>query len=705
GIVNLHAFQREAIDLIRSGEHVVLAGGTGSGKSLCYQLPILDRLRTEKAATALYLAPTKALAQDQARRLLQFGARWARPALYDGDTPRSQRAVIRRTANLLLTNPDMLQAGILPGHTEWGNFLHGLRYVIVDESHVYRGVFGSHTAMVLRRLRRLARYYGADPVFILSSGTIANPVEHAEALTSCERVLLVDDHGAPTGGRDIVLWNPELDEEDGTRDSPLGDASRIYADLVAAGIPTIVFARTRKACELIHRFTVDRLVSMGHEETADHIAPYRAGYTPEQRRETERALAAGDLVGVVATNALELGIDIGALEAAVCVTFPGSVTSLRQQWGRAGRGVRRGLSVLIAGPDALDQYFMGDPDALLDRPVESARISLVNQRILLPHVAAAACELPIADTDRQLFDEHALTLAISELIATGDAREAPNGIAYIGRDRPASDISLRSSDAGSVAIIEADSGQLLGTVEASRAPTSVYPGAVYLHRGVVHLVRELDEETMTAVVEQRVLDYYTLPKTDTDITVLETTSVRLVGKLAVCIGTVEVEEQLVAYQRSSVTTHAVIDVVAQTLPPVRYTTEAVWFAPPKRALDDIGVVDMLGALHAAEHAMIAMLPLLAICDRADIGGLSIDFHEVTDAPTIFVYDGHPGGVGITAAGFELFERWVSVTLDMLERCPCERGCPSCVQSPKCGNLNEPLSKAGAITLLKSVAGG
>jgi len=356
----------------------------------------------------------------------------------------------------------MLQAGILPGHAEWGNFLHGLRYVVVDESHVYRGVFGSHTAMVLRRLRRLGRYYGADPIFILSSGTIANPVEHAEALTSCASVLLVDDYGAPTGGRDIVLWNPELDEQDDTRDSPLGDAARIYADLVAAGVPTIVFARTRKACELIHRFTVDRLVAMGHEDEADRIAPYRAGYTPEQRRETERALAAGDLVGVVATNALELGIDIGTLEAAVCVTFPGSVTSLRQQWGRSGRGQRRGLNVLIAGPDALDQYFMGDPDALLDRPVESARISLVNQRIVLPHIAAAACELPIGDDDQQLFDEQALDLAINDLLANGDARVAPNGIAYIGRDRPASAISMRSADAGNVTIIEAESGSAAG---------------------------------------------------------------------------------------------------------------------------------------------------------------------------------------------------------------------------------------------------
>jgi DEAD/DEAH box helicase domain-containing protein len=600
----------------------------------------------------------------------------------------------------VLTNPDMLSAGVLPRHAEWGRFLAGLRIVVIDEAHVYRGVFGSHVAQVLRRLRRLCAEHGSVPVFVCTSGTIANPAEHAEALTGVEAAV-VGDHGAPSAGRDLALWNPEADEQDGTRASPLGDAARAYSLLVEEGVPTIVFARTRRSCELIHRFARDRLLSRDRADLANRIAPYRAGYTPEERRATERALARGELLGVVATNALELGIDIGSLEASISVTFPGTVTSLRQQWGRAGRGSVRGFCMLIAGPDALDQYFAAQPRSLLERPDEQAVVSLTNPRIATPHIAAAACELPLNDFDRQLFGG-ALSPAIEQLEGDGLLAHTPAGAAYIGKDHPAGSISLRSGGAGNVIILEQDTGVVLGTVEAWRAPGTLYPGAVYLHRGDSYIVHELDLDTAIATVSPRTLDYYTLPKVDTDITVIESLDRRDIGGVDLHHGLVEVHEQVVGFQRKSVQSHRVIDLVHRQLPPQDFLTEAIWFAAPEQAIDDIGPADLLGALHAAEHGMIAMLPLIAMCDRNDIGGLSIDWHAEFTGPGIFVYDGHHGGVGITRAGFDAFIQWIDMTITAIDACRCEDGCPSCVQSPKCGNLNEPLHKLGALVTLRSL---
>ena len=704
GIEDLHDFQRSAIDALLAGDNVSLAGGTGSGKSLCYQAPLLHWLREQKRATALYLAPTKALAQDQARRLRDLRTKWAVPALYDGDTPQRQRAIIRRTANLVLTNPDMLSAGMLPRHAEWARFFAGLQIVVIDEAHVYRGVFGSHVAQVLRRLRRICAHYGAEPVFVASSGTIANPGEHLLRLTGAAATV-IGDEGAPSSGRDLLLWNPELDDETGSRASPLGDAARIYSLLIEEGVATIVFARTRKSCELIHRFARDRLIARGRDDLATKIAPYRAGYTPEERRATERALAQGELLGVVATNALELGIDIGTLEASICVTFPGTVTSLRQQWGRAGRGSTRGCCILVAGEDALDQYFMREPETLLQRPVEQAVVSTTNTRITVPHLAAAACELPLQGHDADLFGATAFEVGVRELLDTGRARTTPAGISYVGRDHPAGGISLRSSNSGSIAIVERETGVMLGTVEHGRAPGTVYPGAIYLHRGESYIVHDLDFQTSTAIVSQRTDRYYTLPKMDTDITILGELEQREICGVTLRRGTIEVREQLVAYQRKSIDTHTVIDLVPQLLPPQEFGTEAIWFAPEVRTFESLPVIDQLGALHAAEHGMIALLPLIAMCDRNDIGGLSTDWHQQVGAPTIFVYDGHDGGVGITEAGYAQFERWIEMSAAAIEGCPCDVGCPSCVQSPKCGNLNDPLHKQGALGILRSLEVG
>ncbi len=485
---------------------MIVTTGTASGKSLAFTLPVLDAIAREPSSRALYLYPTKALAQDQARSLAELGLKGLRPAIYDGDTETERRWQIRRSANAILTNPDMLHIGILPNHDRWGDVLHNLRYVVVDEAHVYRGVFGSHVGNVLRRLRRLARAYGAEPQFLLASATIANAGELARSLTGVTATV-VDVDTSPRPERDVALWNPALlDPELGLRASALGEASLLMAALVSRGLRVICFAKSRKAAELIHRFTTDRVDAA----TAKRLAPYRAGYTREQRREIERRLVEGELLGVAATDALELGIDIGTLDCAISVGFPGTVASLRQQWGRAGRR-ERGLAVLVASEDALDQFFMREPEALLGRRVEAALLDHANPRILDAHVYAAAYEGPVTDADAETLGPEALERAalLPELERT------PAGYVWKGRDTPAARVSLRSGDAESFTIVDGETGSVLGLVERERAYSTVHEGAVYLHLGEQYLVRSLDLEQRVAVVEPARVDWYTQVKKDT----------------------------------------------------------------------------------------------------------------------------------------------------------------------------------------------
>src|SRR5436190_14059246 len=502
GIGQLYTHQREAWDAAARGEHVVVTTGTASGKTLAFNLPVLDAIARQPKQRAIYLYPTKPLAQDQLRSLSTFRLPKLRAAIYDGDTETERRWQIRKWANLVLTNPDMLHIGVLPHHDRWGDVLSNLRYVIVDEAHVYRGVFGSHVANVLRRLRRLARVYGAEPQFLLASATIANPGELAEALLGLETTVVADD-GAPHAERTIALWNPELlDAELGLRASALGEASRLLAELVSHDQRTICFAKSRKAVELVHRFTADRV-----PELRSRLAPYRAGYTPQQRREIEQRLLAGELLGVTATDALELGIDVGSLDAAISVGFPGTVASLRQQWGRAGRR-GPGLAILVASEDALDQFFMHDPPALLERQVEAARLDHANPRVLDGHVCAAAFEAPLDAADVAILGPEALERAalLPELRAT------PAGYVWNGRDYPAARVPLRSTDTNAFSIVDVQTGTLIGLAEESRAYTTVHEGAIYLHLGERYLVRELDLQGRVAVVEPFSGDWYTQVK-------------------------------------------------------------------------------------------------------------------------------------------------------------------------------------------------
>jgi DEAD/DEAH box helicase domain-containing protein len=701
GVKRLYSHQRAALETAASS-NLIVTSGTASGKSLAFNLPVLDGIAADAKRRALYLYPTKALAQDQARSLAALRPPNLREAIYDGDTPKEERPAIRRRSNLVLTNPDMLHVGILPHHKNWGDFLANLEWVVVDEAHTYRGVFGSHVANVLRRLRRVCRYYGGEPRFLLASATIANPVGLAEELVGTP-FELIDDDGAPRSGREIAMWNPPLiDKATGTRRSPLGEAADLLAELVAHGVRTICFLKSRRGIELIQRFARESLEARGKPELAARIAPYRGGYTPQQRREIEERLTSGDLLAVVATDALELGIDIGELDAAICVTFPGTVASLRQMWGRAGRR-RRGLAVYVAGQDALDQFFCRHPEEFIGRPVEAAILDPENEQIASRHMVAAAYELPLSEKDAEVYGPGWKERA-ERLVSAGELREAGGRVMPRSSEFVAAKVPLRSASTDSVAVIERESGEMLGLVESERAFTTIHPGAIYLHLGRSYEVEQLDIRGRRAIVSRFDGDWYTRPKKETEIYIERVREQRSTSGVELHFGEVSVTEQVIAYQRVSIAEQEPFDIVALELPEQQFATQALWYVLPERLSGALPTEVLLGSLHATEHGQIAVLPLIAMCDRWDIGGLSTNVHFQTGRSTIFIYDGHPGGVGITLRGYEQFERLLGDAERLIAECPCESGCPSCVQSPKCGNLNEPLHKEGALELMRQMKG-
>ncbi|OPZ47145.1 MAG: ATP-dependent DNA helicase RecQ [Actinobacteria bacterium ADurb.BinA094] len=709
GVETLFGHQAATRDLLRRGEHVVIGTGTASGKSLCYQLAVLESFAADPSSRSLFLFPTKALAQDQARKLNRFRLAGVTPAIYDGDTPREQRPLLRRSAGVLLTNPDMLHVGILPAHERWAEFLHRLRYVVLDEAHVYRGVFGSHVAQVIRRLRRVCRRYGADPQFVLTSATIADPGEFARRLVGLP-FAVVDEDQAPHPERTVVLWNPPLeDASTGVRRSALAEAGHVTTECLLAGARVIAFAPTRKAAELLYGHVRRRLEDRGRRDRAERIRPYRAGYTPEQRRSVERRLFEHELDAVVATQALELGIDVGDLDVSLVLGFPGTVTSLRQRWGRAGRA-GRGHAVLVAGQDALDQYFMREPDRLLGRSVEEAVIDLHNPGITGPHLEAAAYEIPLTPSDEEYFGTEGMVQA-ERLAQGGRLRRRGDESVWSHPYSPAHAVGLRTASREQFAIVEGDGGEVIGTVELERVFRFCHPGAVYLHLGHSYLVRRLDLEGRTVLVDDFDGDYYTQVKVDKNVQIAGQADMRELAGAVLFHGDLEVTEQVVSFQRRDLSDGHVLDTAVLDLPEQSFPTQAFWVGVPQatldRALDGLSEGDERagpGALHAVEHALIALLPLYAMCDRWDIGGLSTSWHWQTDVPSIFVYDGYPGGIGLSRRGYRSFESLATAARTLVAECPCEAGCPSCVQSPKCGNLNEPLSKPGAVRLLAALLG-
>jgi DEAD/DEAH box helicase domain-containing protein len=699
GIETLWSHQAEAIALARSGTNVVVATGTASGKSLCYQLPVFEALLGSGHRTALYLAPTKALAHDQLRAIRSFALTGVRAASYDGDTPAAERPMVRRNANLVLTNPDMLHQGILPGHERWSAFLGQLALVVVDEAHTLRGVFGSHVAAVLRRLRRLANRYGADPTFVLASATLGNPAELASRLVGLP-VEAVTADGSPRGRVTFALWEPPLlDETTGLRRSANVESSNWLAAGVEAGVRTLCFTRSRKAAELVATFTRRRVAEVDRS-LAGRVRAYRAGYLAEERRTLEAGIVSGKLLGVAATNALELGMDIGGLDAIVLDGFPGTIASLWQQAGRAGRQGGASLAVLVGLDNPLDAYYLHHPADLFGRPHEAALVDPGNPYVLAPHLACAAYEAPLTEEDLSLFGPPAREL-VSSLENEGVLRRSRNGYRASAGRSAAPAVDLRNAGGAPVTIVEAATGQVIGTVDRSRAPSTVHHGAVYLHQGESYRVVELDLDAGAALVEPATGDEYTQARKDTDVEILEPLRHQQLPRSARWLGRVAVSQQVIGYERRKVGSGELLGYEDLDLPPSHLSTVAYWHTLTPELLEAAGLEarDVPGAAHAAEHAQIGLLPLFAMCDRWDIGGLSTAWHPDTGMATIFVYDGYPGGAGITERGYELTAEHLRATRDTIWSCPCETGCPSCVQSPKCGNGNHPLDKAGAIRLL------
>ena len=713
GITAPWRHQVQAAQLGHDGYSTVVATGTASGKSLSYQLPVLTALLADPRATALYLAPTKALAADQLRSLntlLTGELDGLTAAGYDGDTPQAERDWVRAHARLVLTNPDMLHQGILPGHRRWASFLRRLRYVVVDECHTYRGVFGSHVAQVLRRLRRLATHYGADePVFLLASATVAEPATAAGRLTGVPVEAVTADF-SPRAARTVALWEPPLlppDAAQGERGAPvrvsaLTESATLLADLVSCGVRTMAFVRSRRGAELVATIG-RRALSEAVPELADRIAAYRAGYLAEERRALERAVRTGELLGVAATTALELGVDLVGLDAVVLAGYPGTLASLWQQAGRAGRtGTDEALCVLVGRDDPLDTYLLHHPEAIFDRPVEQTVLDPGNPYVLGPHLCCAAAELPLTPTDLELFGGDVARSTVDALTAARSLRRRSSGWYWTERDRP--QINLRGGTGEPIAVVQAGTGRLLGTVDADAAHSQVHTGAVYLHQGASFVVDELDLTDGVALVHAETPDWTTHAREQTDVSVVGVLRSVPAGAVTLRLGVVDVTSQVVSYQRRRSPNGEFIDERPLDLPPRQLRTVAVWYTIEPDALSAMGLLeaDLPGSLHAAEHAAIGLLPLTATCDRWDIGGLSTALHPDTGLPTVFVYDGHPGGAGFAERGFGAARRWLTATRDAIRACGCEAGCPSCVQSPKCGNGNDPLDKSGALRVLDRV---
>lgn len=707
GIERLYTHQVAAIDRLRRGEHVVIATPTASGKSLCYQLPIVDAAIRRAPDTALLLFPTKALAQDQLRSLRSWLVPGLRAVTYDGDTPPDDRAWARKHGTVVLTNPEMLHQGMLPFHQRWATFLMRLRLVVVDELHALRGIFGNNVAHVLRRLRRVCAHYGANPTFCFASATIGNPAELAEALCG-HSVTAIDEDGSPQAARCFALWQrPLLDPHSGARASANAETAELLSRFVRGGHPTLAFTRSRRGAELVAGHA-RRLLDAGDPGAGARVAAYRAGYLPAERRELEAKLDDGRLIGIAATNALELGIDVGGLDAIVLNGFPGTLASMRQQAGRAGRTGRRSAAVLVAGDDQLDQWYANHPAELFARAPEAAVVNPDNPFVLRPHVACAAHELPLEPADEQWFGP-GLDDAVRDL--TRDDLLKPRGgrMYWAGREPPAPRVGLRTGSSVEFRLVGHDAGEdrLVGTVDSARVFHVAHPGALYLHQGRQWRVERLDAEDHVAYLEPADdVDEYTQPREDTDISILTEDAGARCGVGVAHLGSVEVTNHVLAYQRKRASTGETIEVVPLEVPPRTLTTRACWYTIPLERLvaADVAAHRVLGAVHAAEHALIGLLPLFTICDRWDVGGVSMAMHPATGEPTIFVYDGYPGGAGIADLAFADLDRHLRATAELVRACPCDDGCPSCVQSPKCGNWNEYLDKAAALLLVAALTG-
>jgi len=683
-IRRLYAHQAKAINLAREQQDVVIATSTASGKTLCYNIPVAERLVSDESARALYIFPTKALAQDQLRALGVF-ARDIPPlgealmaGTYDGDTPSASRKKVRQNMRIVLTNPDMLHQGILPYHAKWADFLEGLSYVVVDEIHQYRGIFGSHVANVFRRLRRICDRSGSKPTFVCCSATISNPKQLAERLIGKE-MQLVDEDGSPQGKKYFALWNPPLlPGQSFVRKSSNVEAKEALVELVKEKIPTIVFTNARVVAELIYRYAHEDL-KVQAPSLAERIRPYRGGYLPSERREIEEQLFSGDLLAVTTTSALELGIDVGTLEACVMVGFPGSIASTWQRAGRAGRRSDESLVMLVAYDDPIDQYFMRHPRYLFGESVEEAIIEPENKYILASHLGCAAFELPLAEADQERFGD--MTMPIADALAEAGAfKKSGDSFYWSSADFPASKISLRTISGDSYAILEKTPAGVttLGQVDSISAPELLYPQAVYMHQGETYLVRELDTDGKVAHIEKAEVDYYTQPVLDSSVRVLSTEKQRRMENSAVCFGDVDVRWATVGFKKVQFYSGNPIGYGKLDLPSQNMETKGFWIVPDREVLERVAAeaLSCSEGLWAVRNLLLVLLPVLCGCDRSDLRG-TVNLREA-GSPAVFIYDWYLGGLGLTERAYERTEELITACREVIADCPCEDGCPSCV---------------------------
>ncbi|MFC6559357.1 DEAD/DEAH box helicase [Nonomuraea cavernae] len=758
GVTGLWPHQYEAADLAHRGRNVIISTGTASGKSLAYLTPAVASCLD--GGTVLYLTPTKALAADQLRTLRELRMTQLRAACFDGDTPFEERSWVRRHGNYVLTNPDMLHRGILPRHAQWSTFFRRLRMVVVDECHGYRGVFGSHVAQILRRLRRICSRYGSRPVFMLASATASEPGAFAMRLTGLEMAEVTVD-ASPKGSTTVALWEPPLTELRGEGGAPVrrtatAEAADLLADLVLADVRTLAFVRSRRGAETVALSARAKLADVAFslsgtpaarphataepsepppsaEPSESHpsaetlrphpaaetlrveesdwsdlpnkIAAYRAGYLAEDRRLLEKALRSGSLMGLASTNALELGVDVSGLDAVLIAGWPGTRASLWQQVGRAGRDGQDALAVLIARDDPLDTYLVHHPDALFGQPVEAIVLDPDNPYVLGPHLCAAAAEIPLTEDDLPTFGP-TTPKVLGDLVSQGLLRQRSAGWFWTRRERATDLADIRGGGGAPIQVVESSTGRLLGSVDESSAHTTVHTGAVYLHQGESFLVELLDLEAGVALVSGAEPDYTTFARDVTEITILASLRSQELGPGRLHFGEVEVTRQVVSYLRRRIQSGELLGDEPLDLPPRTLRTRAVWWTLPTSVVAALAGegFDLGGAAHAAEHAAIGLLPLFATCDRWDIGGVSTELHADTGLLTVFVYDGHEGGAGFAERGYARASDWLTATREAITSCECQHGCPSCIQSPKCGNGNDPLHKRGAVHLLNTLLG-
>lgn len=699
GIEIFFSHQVEAIDLIRQGENVIVMTPTASGKSLVYNIPVIESIIENPDCRALYIFPLKGLEQDQVKNLNELfegmegvlGRGTKSPfrfgEVYDGDTTAYRRKKIREaTPNIIFTNPDMLHLAINPFHKKWEVFLKNLRFVVIDEIHAYRGVFGSNVAHVFRRLRRICRYWGSNPQFIAASATIANPAQLAEEITGLP-FKVVAQSGAPQAERHFIFINPI--------DSPYTEATRLFIRCLNAGLRTILFTKARKITELIYSWAIDQA-----PEFEDRISPYRAGFLPKERREIEQRLFSGELLGVISTSALELGVDIGGLDCCILCGYPGSISSTWQRAGRVGRHGQESMIAMIAIPDALDQYFMHHPEAFFEKSHEAAVIDPKNKNILKRHIPCASSEVYLREDDG-VYDVKKLMPLIDELIEEGVINPGKRGdIWFSKRKMPHRDVGIRAI--GEPFNIVGESGKVIGGLDGVRVFREAFPGAIYLHRGRQYRIIELDFNNKKAICREVDVNYYTQALSKEETEVIQEREIKLYKNFSVYWGILKTAQRITGYEKKRIFDRLRISRHNLDMPEYVFETEGLWIKIDEEiqsSIDSEGF-DLAGTLHAVEHTAIACIPLFALCDRGDIGGLSYTFYPVFGQPAIFIYDGYEGGIGLTKRAIEVIEDWLMATLRVIDECPCEEGCPSCVQDPQCGSSNQPLDKEGARLLLR-----